>query len=201
MWRYTLASLLAFALLMPVSATAIPIARLQLWSEPGDPIGLGRELDVVYDNEVDFAFLSIPAGRVDGVPTSLIVTMAGPFTAKPAAQLTISTEQLGLALQPGTFQNRQSGGVVPGFPFFGILFEGRSPTTLSGQFTIHEVVFGAGTIQEFVADFEQYANGSMSALRGRIEFRVGGVTNIPEPATAILILFGLAALSYRRRSA
>ena len=50
--------LFLMALLSTSVALAIPVARLQLWSDPGDPIGRGVNYDITYGNNVDDLGLS-----------------------------------------------------------------------------------------------------------------------------------------------
>jgi hypothetical protein len=57
---------------------------------------------------------------------------------------------------------------VPGLNFSG---DGRGCNTLSGQFTITGIVFGAdGSLQQLRATFEQHCEGVGAALRGTISF-------------------------------
>jgi hypothetical protein len=76
----------------------------------------------------------------------------------------------GQVLAPGTYLNATrwpfQEPTVPGLDFSG---DGRGCNTLSGQFTISAITFGAGNqLDRLQATFEQHCNGMGPALRGTI---------------------------------
>jgi hypothetical protein len=78
----------------------------------------------------------------------------------------------GQELVPGTYLNatRYPGQAptVPGLDFSG---DGRGCNTLSGQFTINDILFGGdGSLQRLQATFEQHCDGFGAALRGTIVY-------------------------------
>lgn len=59
----------------------------------------------------------------------------------------------------------------PSHPGLRVSGEGRGPSDITGQFTVHQVVYAAdGRVLNFLADFEQHNRGAEPALRGRVEF-------------------------------
>ena len=75
-------------------------------------------------------------------------------------------------LVPGTYLNATrypfQAPTVPGLNFSG---DGRGCNMLSGQFTITQAVYGAdGSVQRFLATFEQHCEGTGPALRGTLSY-------------------------------
>lgn len=186
--------LASLALLIASSALAIPVARMQLWSEPGDPIGEGRTFDVIYETD-----LGGDAYNVSPDPTVLQLLFRAPIGSDLGALLQLAAGPPGTPLVPGfygdTFHNRTNG------PMLILELENRTfGSHLTGEFTLFEYVRSGFPLSKMVLEFTQYANHSPAALRGRIEFDAAGLTNIPEPSAAFLMLLGLAGLSRRRQS-
>ncbi|HXK24310.1 MAG TPA: PEP-CTERM sorting domain-containing protein [Myxococcota bacterium] len=183
---------------VPISASAIPVARLQLWSDPGDPIGHGQTYDLLYETPPDSVGATL-RGYSTLSEIELYLTKDGFQTS-----LAFSTANLGVPLQPRiTYTDAQAYPYEsPGHPGLSIGFHALTPDTLTGQFTIDEASFvlgpPVGTLLSLVADFEIHDSGNPPALHGHIEYRLSG---IPEPTSGSLLALGLAGIAARRRAA
>jgi len=196
MRRIALAFLASLLVLIGAStALAIPVARLQLWSDPGDYVGEGGTYDFIYDRALgDRAGAVTPLyPQVD----QLILLLDGPpGSGHKTALLQLGTRALGIPLQPGYYPN--TSGYVENGPVLIVSLRDRIAFDLAGEFTIFDFAFSSGSLTRLVVEFTQYANGSSAALRGRLDYDADGLTNIPEPSTALLMLLGLTGLSCRR---
>jgi hypothetical protein len=158
---------------------------LVLDSQPGDYIGQGRRQTLTtadgtfsarrnYDNGVSVTFLSQPGN----------VLWSLDFAA-PGNQL----------LAPGAYLNATrfpfQASTAPGLSVSG---DGRGCNTLTGRFTVLEVVYGAGdAITSFAATFEQHCEGFAPALFGTIRVNAFDATAPGEPtALAALVEAGTA---------
>src|SRR5262249_51634085 len=85
-----------------------------------------------------------------------------------------------------------------GHPGLDVTGQGRGSNTLTGQFTIFQIVADpTGKIVRFGADFEQHSEGSSPALRGQLRFNYTGPDPLPlldndtdienDPLSAILV--------------
>lgn len=128
-------------------------------SDPGDYIGQGQT--VSYDNATSiFALRGTTAGvtfSVSGNRSYWDVELAPPA---------------GETLQPGTYTDAQRAAFrEPGHPGLDAHGSGRGCNTLTGSFTIHELVAdAAGTVTALSATFEQHCEGATPALRGTIHY-------------------------------
>lgn len=202
---YAIATLSSLLVLVGTStALAIPVGRLQLWSDPGDPVGNGSTYDLTFDNALGFSSISASDPLPGGAPR----TVQFNFLAVPVNSVVLyfSTYALGTPIQPGFYPNAAYGSSAAPIPSSSIIpymyfgFDGSS-IYQEGSFTVHEATFSGvngRNIVSFVVDFEQRANYSLAGLRGRFEYRQAGLAVIPEPSVSILILVGLAGLSCRR---
>ena len=186
-------------LLFGVSAFAIPVAHLQLQSQPGDWIGQGGTYDVFYNKPGDLVAAYITRRLANGEPAGVgfsLDTSAG----DRYAVLAFGTDQLGIAIQPGSYSDAERAAFAsPGHPGLDVSFQYRGSNTLTGAFTITEVTFTADlqSILSLVGSFEQHSEGASPALFGQFEYRAAGI--VPEPGTGAMTGVGLALLVARRR--
>jgi hypothetical protein len=191
--------LAASVLLFGSAASAIPVAHLQLQSQPGDWVGQGGSYDIVYNSSFDNVSAQIRRTLPDGQPAELLWVLDSPAPGNQFALLFFGTDQLGIPIQPGSYSDAQRADFAsPGHPGLDISFQNRGSNTLTGAFTISEVTFSADlqTILSFVASFEQHSEGAAPALFGQFEYRVTGV---PEPGTGLLVWVGLTLFGAGRR--
>jgi large repetitive protein len=191
--------LAASVLLFGSAAFAIPVAHLQLQSEAGDWIGQGGTYDIVYNSSFDNVSPSIRRRLPNGQPAELLWFLDSPAPGNQFALLFFGTDQLGIAIQPGSYSDAERADFAsPGHPGLDISFQNRGSNTLTGAFTITEVTFSADlqTILSFVGSFEQHSEGAAPALFGQFEYRA---TGIPEPGTGLLLCVGLALFGGGRR--
>ncbi len=67
----------------------------------------------------------------------------------------------------------------PGLSVYG---EGRGSNTLTGNFTVKQIVIGTdGSVSSFWATFEQHSEGATPALRGEIKINVSGANSNQPP--------------------
>jgi hypothetical protein len=189
---------------VPATAQAIPVAHLQMWSDPEDYIGLGATYDLAYQNPGITLSATLPPGG--GPALAIYIGLDRTALVSPApvnwdVTLQFSTIQLGLPLQPGTYLDAQRACCAqPGHPGLDVAIGSRASGAITGQFTISEFDFDPDELllRSMVADFEQHSEGFPAALRGHFEYRLSG---IPEPSTAALLgvgLLGLAVAARRR---
>ena len=79
---------------------------------------------------------------------------------------------------------------LPGNPGLEISGPGSHCFTITGRFTVLELVIVGGAVQRFAADFEQYCEGSAAPLTGSVRFnsRVPLVAGVPISAPHIAAL-------------
>jgi len=65
--------------------------------------------------------------------------------------------------------------------------DGRGCNTLTGSFTVVEVVYGNGSVTSFDALFEQHCEGATPALRGEIRFNAHPVVSVTAPSTLTVL--------------
>ncbi len=187
---------------MPFAANpafAIPVARLQLWSDPGDPIGEGGTYDIVYDPDLGASVSSgvwepSRAWNQEGVEVYLD-SAAGSYS-----RISLSSPTRGVRLEAGYYPDAQEWGFEePGHPGLDFVFRSTGAWRPTGEFTVHEITYATdgGSLTSLVVDFIQRDQGT--AIRGRLDFNVHGLTAIPEPSTAVLIFLGLVGLNAQRR--
>ncbi|MBN9522042.1 tandem-95 repeat protein [bacterium] len=146
-----------------VQPSAAPTTRLQAVSDPGDYIGQGLTYD--YEpGEGDFV--------LDGTATVVSVQFGNPADYFSMRFAGID----GAPLTPGYYPNAQRYPFNdPGHPGLSITMDSRGSNTLTGSFTVHQIVTdAAGKVIRFWADFEQHSEGFTPALRGTIRFAATG---------------------------
>jgi len=191
---------LALVLFWSTESNAVPIGRLQLWSEPGDPIGLGGTYDVTYEIELgDIAYATMDASGPGLVFDFARNTSAGLLD---AFSLWLLAPRFMPDLQLGHY-DEASNTAVPDKPAMFLQFQGRSASyspRSAGSFTIISLdafPYPSWPVDSSVVEFVQFADGSSAALRGRLEYNVAGLTNIPEPSSALLVGLGLGLLAFK----
>jgi hypothetical protein len=200
-------SLLVLALVTAGSAAAIPLAHVQLQSEPGDVVGGGRKFDGVYDPALGdsvSAGVWVPSTAYNQEGVEVYLGGGIIYHGNIDVTISISSGQRGVPLVVGTYLDTQRWGFAdPGHPGFSISVQSTVGYTQKGSFTIFDIEFSedGSRLLKLALEFESFAQGSTSALRGRLDYNVAGITVIPEPSIAILMgigLVGLAASSRRR---
>lgn len=200
----------AGVLLSATNAFAMPVARLQMQSDPGNYVGEGGSYDVIYEDTdgiginiyryVD-ANLSLP-------PYGLLLSLndAPPPTFSNWAFMTFQTNRAGVPLIAGFYPNASDSppelDPAHPHPMMRVGFQHRGTSNTTGQFTIYEITFSSdySKLLTLFIEFEQHEGGPTApALRGRLEYRADGLAPIPEPSVALMTLLGLAGLSYHRR--
>jgi hypothetical protein len=167
---------------------------LYLASDRGDYIGIGKTLTLTPD---DVAFeASIADGFFRAFATSpafggewWIVDIAAPP---------------GEDLKPGTYANATRASFRdPGEPGLDVYGDGRGCNTVTGRFTVNELLLtGTGDIRRFDADFEQHCGGYNPALIGKIRIENGPldqeppVLSLPQDLTVEATSAAGAAVSY-----
>jgi uncharacterized delta-60 repeat protein len=151
---------------LTINPTAPAVTRLTMVSDPGDWIGGGRSYD-----------LSPATGMfsVYGSANYLTVSYQNPANFSDYWSLTFAG--VGTApLVPGTYLNAERAAFrSPGHPGMDITGQHRGSNTLTGQFTVLELVTDStGKILRFAADFEQHSEGGTAALRGSIRYGYTG---------------------------
>jgi hypothetical protein len=189
-------------------------AHLTLQSQPGDFVGQGGSFDVTYtpDNTLPGFFQAqVGAFLVGGQPAFLHFIFV--LNANPDEQATLDfgTNQLGIPIQPGTYNNAERASFAsPGHAGLDVSFEHRGNNTLTGSFTINSLTLvpdatalNGFRITEFSASFEQHGEGGIPALFGTFEFSTGPTpTAVPGPASLALLApgaLGLLGYASRRR--
>jgi hypothetical protein len=191
--------LAASVLLFGSAAFAIPIAHLQLQSQPGDFIGQGGTYDVYYNRPGDPIIDARISGRLANGQPAMVSFSLDTAAGDRYANLDFGTNQLGIALAPGSYTNAQRAAFAsPGHPGLDVSFQYRGSNTLTGEFTISEITFTPDlqSILSLVASFEQHSEGAAPALFGQFEYRAAG---IPEPGTGLLLGVALALFGGGRR--
>lgn len=132
--------------------------ELYLDSDPGDYVGQGLVRSITPDDAAFQGSQNFDNGAsvsISGATTWWNLDFAAPFAT---------------LLNRGAYENASR------FPFqadadpgLSVTGEGRGCNQLNGRFDVLEVQFGSGDeLERFAADFEQYCDGSDSALRGAI---------------------------------
>jgi hypothetical protein len=199
--RATWALLVVAAFAAPIPALADPIAVLTLRSEPGDFVGQGHTVRLVYQSPVDVISAYISNSLPDGSPGALSFTLFRRTPDFQFAALTFDTGQLGIPFQAGTYSDAERAFATPGHPGLDVVFQGRGSNTLTGSFTVSEVSFardsfGALQIGRLRTQFEQHSEGKMPALFGEFAY---DASPVPEPGTFLLLGSGALGLFMRYR--
>jgi hypothetical protein len=190
-----------------VSGASGQFAQLTLQSQPGDLIGQGQTVDIIYTpSNSPFFFAQIAAFTANGEPDFVHFTVGDP-TASPDtfATLDFSTAGLGIAILPGTYglpgnTAQRADFAEPGHAGLDVTFEGRGSNTLAGNFTVSDATFfldANNTIEigSFGASFEQHSDGAVPALFGTFTYHSSGAPTVPDGgATALLLVIGIVGL-------
>jgi hypothetical protein len=181
------------------------IATLSLRSEPGDWIGGGQTLDLLYDTEQSSSISaqirrSLPSGEPAELLFVLDDAVFGPSDSY--ALLFFGTDQLGIPFQSGFYPDAERADFASlGAPGLDVSFQHRGSNTLTGEFTVHEVSFlnpapGDYQINELSVSFEQHSGGHPAALYGDFTYSSNAVPPVPPdviPAPGALLLGGIGA--------
>lgn len=140
------------------------VTRLEMTSQPGDYIGQGQAYS--FDNTDGYFLGSLNYGvqHNSGIKISYDDYTSGYWD--------LSFDAPGFqVLTPGTFESAIR------FPFNGssaglsVTGNGRGSNTLTGQFTVRQLVMHpGGQVRRFAADFEQHNEGLAPALFGTVEY-------------------------------
>lgn len=202
---FTLSVAVSLGLFAPI-ALAIPVARLQLQSDPGDYVGGGQSYDITYEDTdgIGAQIYRYVDSNLSLPPYGLYLSIynVSPVLFTNWAFMRFETSRAGVALRPGVYANAvDQKDQFPGQPGMLIGFQHRGTSNITGQFTIFEIAFSSdySRLLTLVIEFEQHDGGPTApGLRGRLEYRSDGLTIIPEPSTALLVTIGLAGLAWRR---
>ncbi len=151
--------LLGTVLVLATSTSAFAQNRLRLESEQGDPLGQGNTRDF---DDVDGDFSA--ATNADG---GVSVAFDG------NQDWTLDFAAAGdTPLTPGLYSNAvRIGSQSAAEHAMSIAGDGRSCTSLRGQYDVLEVTYGGGgTVTQFAADFAQYCGSSLHPMVGSIRF-------------------------------
>lgn len=193
--------LAALVMALSLKANAGPLTFLEMSSESGDYVGQGLDY---YFTESDGLFTA--AQSYWGNPAHANRSVSLSFRAPDFSQswyLDFSTRALGVDLQPGIYDAVRFPFEPNGLAGLSVVGNGRGSNTLTGTFTVLDVVFGLnGTIERFAATFEQHNAGLEPALIGKIAFNSEAFNVDTPPPAYLLAATGLAAfLRLRRRRA
>ena len=162
---------LAFSIL---TATAnAQVTSITLNSDPGDFIGGGHSL---FFTPADGTF-----NATTNFDSGVSVSLFGPvhfwfldFAAAGDVPLTVGTYTGATRFPFQAFSE-------PGLSVDG---DGRGCNTLTGSFTVLEVVYGPnGSVSSFDATFEQHCEGATPALRGEVRFNAHPVVAVLAPSS------------------
>lgn len=164
------ALLVAVLVCVAPSSAQTPITSFDFVSQPGDYIGQGQT-----------RMLRPPAwtfGAAKNFDGGVGITVNG---ASPGEFWYLDFAAPGdVPLAPGTYLlATRFPFQLPSSPGLSVSGEGRGCNQLTGQFTVLDVVYGAGdTIVSFAADFEQHCEGQAPAMFGSIRYNF-----VPPPFT------------------
>ena len=166
-FRLAAAALLGVASL---GGTARAADLLFFDSMPGDYIGQG----VPQRFTADDAAFDARRNFDNGVSVSVSAGQRGAWSLDFAAPL-------GAPLAPGAYEGATRFPFqTPVGPGLSVAGDGRGCNTLTGRFTVLDVVYVPdGAVTTFSADFEQHCEGGAAALFGSIRFHVGNGTCEP----------------------
>lgn len=175
-----------------------PLTQLQISSEPGEPIGQGKNyLYKATDGTFSAgAFRFKPYYSTRGPFDTVEASFSSPPTPDNAFghswNLTFTTNGLNATLAPGLYRPAARPVYAPeGFAGMEIIDEGRGSNTVTGKFTILDAVYndaGSPSVQSFAATFEQHSDGLGPALAGTLFYRSQAYVRLtPYPLAAIAV--------------
>jgi VCBS repeat-containing protein len=173
-----------------LTLTVAPATRLRMVSDPGEFIGQGQTYDYTPAAASFWASPNFANGvSLEVDPPDIATWWNLDFAAANQA-----------LLAPGVYLDAMRFAFPdPGHPGLDVSGSGRGSNTLTGQFTVHDVVRNADQSQilSFAASFEQHSEGKPPALRGFIQFNstfgtgAGVLANDTDPEgdllTAVLV--------------
>ncbi len=186
-----------------VSADASQFAQLMLQSQPGDFVGQGQTVDIIYTpSNSPFFLADIVDFTANGQPDFVHFAVGNPAASPNTfATLDFSTAGLGIPILPGTYglpgnTAQRASFAEPGHAGLDVTFQNRGSNTLTGNFTITDVTFFLDAnntleIGSFAASFEQHSEGAVPALFGTFTYQ----SSVPDSgATALLLIIGVVGL-------
>jgi hypothetical protein len=180
-------------------------ANLVLNSQPGSFIGGGQDWNITYTPQSvgpnGFFDAQITQTLATGQPDFISFTM-GSDLVNPItfATLDFSTVQLGIPLQPGTYDNAERATFAdPVHPGLDVTFQNRGSNTLTGSFTINELSFfkdmnNVLQIGSFSVSYQQSSDNNTSNISGTFTFDAG-VASVPEPSSLVMLGLGATAVT------
>jgi hypothetical protein len=161
------------------------IWRLTIHSEPGEPVGQGRDYSYTEDTGTFTGVGALDNGR--NVYMNINYRQPDQWW-----YLYFSSRELGRELAPGVYLDAQRWPFqAPGHP--GLSVVGHfGCNTITGQFTVLEAIYDYSPPQprvlRFTATFEQHCDGMEPALRGTVQFISGSLlpTVTPQPTLTAL---------------
>ena len=166
-------------------------AHVILDSAPGSYIGQGQNYDITDNHASAYSpYYQLP----NGLPT--LETFSVFQSGNVYASLTFSTHMLGIALQPGTYNNvARSPFEGPGQAGLDVTFYDEGSNMLTGSFTITDATYykdasGVYQVDTFAATFDQISDNGTSHVTGSIVYTA--FATVPEPSS--IVLCGLAGL-------
>jgi hypothetical protein len=206
--------LLAIGITIYVGATcanAAGFARLTFHSDPGNPIGLGADVDITYPAQTAHAFISIPSWQFDPAALNIVQFVVANVQDPTIDSVFLTFNTYPNQVVPG-FYSLMTQGTTIGQPYndFGITFRnttcGSDPAS---NFNVEEVQFGNDkfgepTVLKFRASFVFYCFRTTDALHGTFVF---DATDNPTPPASVplsalplvLVLAILGSVSAARR--
>lgn len=152
-------------LVLPIT----PTAHLTMVSEPGDWIGQGQTYDL---DQTDGTFTAV-RNFDNGVRIRYSGAIGDWWTLEFAAPGEVPlTAGVYTGATRFPFQS-------PNAPGLSVSGQGRGSNMLTGEFTVHEVIYGpGGEVLVFEASFEQHREGLEPALIGHVRFVAAGTGGV-----------------------
>lgn len=178
-----LAAVVLSALVGVASVASAQTTQISLDSQHGDYIGGGTSRVITL---ADGPITAVKNGR-NGVSIDFLAADASSFWNLDfgAAQDVLLTPGVYVAATRFAFH-------APNEPGLDVYGDGRGCNTLTGQFTVHDIVYGAGTaITKFAATFEQHCEGMAPALFGTVLINATAPpTPTEQPALSVAAIGG-----------
>jgi hypothetical protein len=206
-FRKTLKALVVMGCFAAASSYA-SVAQLVLDGTPGDFISLGQTVDNIYSStnpqlEWDWAtFDNIGSASAPEASYLTFTYLLNPV-ANPNdeyATIEFSTRGLSEAIEDGTYSNAARAAFAPaGQPGMEIDYDHRGCNTLTGNFTVNQLTFANGQIDQFSASFNQSCDGG-AVMHGTFNYDADATAfpapqSVPEPGSIALVGLGMLALA------